>query len=386
MKSLEDHLNDQLEHRGAAPGHQRQHPGGFLRPAPEREHHPEIADLIALASYLQQAPQIQVAPDFARQLERRIIRRQAELRLQRGHKRRSLFSLLRMRPVLSGVLGVCLFFCLLSTSVLALAAQITDPASPLYALKRWEQQVQIRFSSPADQAALDLQFAQDRLQTLASLADAAHEEAYEQALADLDQQINAAASAIKSLPAGASHDHLADELVSLKRETIKTLRLLLPRLTLSECLETTNELAHVGDRVPLLTRATLTLPAHPNGRATISLFGTTIEAGAHLLVDGRAIEGSGTLHNGQITFVINWNGNQHPRSLGLLNPDSTAAQTTTITITGTSTSTSTRGASSGNQNSNGKKPSVTPTPNGHKPGVTPTPNGHKPSVTPTPHH
>jgi Domain of unknown function (DUF5667) len=381
MKPLEERLNDRLEQAGWGIGRTGQHPGGFTLPVREREHDGEVDELVALARRLQQAHQLQVAPDFARQLERRMVRRSAELQLQRGSRRRSFCSLLRARPALSAVLGICLLFCLVSTSVLALAAQVSDPTSPLYGLKRWEQHVQLQLSgSPADQATLDLQFARDRLKTLPSLADTAHARAYRRALADLDQQVNAAAAAITELPGGAQQTHLAGELARLKRDAIHVLRGLLARLALPEQLGTTNELARLGDTVPLVRQAALTLPAHPHARATISFTGLDLQPGAHLLVDGNVSEETGTLQHGQMVFVMDGNGNQHPHSLGILNPDGTATETTTITINGTGTS----GTPGGNQNGNGNKPTVTP--HGNKPPVTPTPHGNQPSATPTPHH
>jgi hypothetical protein len=381
MKPLEERLNDRLEQAEWGIGRNGQHPGSFTLPVIEREHDSEVDELVALARRLQQAHQLQVAPDFARQLERRMVRCYAEL--QRGSKRRSFFSLLRAHPALSAVLGICLLFCLLSTSVLALATQVTDPTSPFYGLKRWEQHVQLQLSgSPADQATLDLQFARDRLKTLPSLADTAYASAYRQALADLDQQVNAAAAAINELPVGAQQTQLAGELASLKLDAIHVLRGLLARIALPEQLETTNELTRLGDTVPLVRQASLTLPAHPNARATISFTGLDLQPGAHLLVDGKVIEENGTLQHGQMVFVMDWNGNQHPHSLGILNPDGTAAETTAITIKGAGTS----GTPGGNQNGNGNKPTAKPTPHGNKPPVTPTPHGNQPSATPTPHH
>jgi len=381
MKPLEERLNDRLEQAGWGSGRNGQHAGGFTLPVREREHDAEVDELVALARRLQQARPLHVAPDFARQLERRMVRRYAEL--QRGSRRRSFCSLLRARPALSAVLGICLLFCLLSTSVLALAAQVSDPTSPLYGLKCWEQHVQLQLSgSPVDQATLDLHFARDRLKTLASLADTAHARAYRQALADLDQQVNAAAAAINELPVGAQHTQLAGELARLQRDAIHVLRGLLARLALPEQLGTTNELARLGDTVPLVRQAVLTLPAHPNARATISFTGLDLQPGAHLLVDGKVIEETGTLQHGQMVFVMDWNGNQHPHSLGMLNPDGTATETTAITIKGAGT----RGTPGGNQNGTGNKPTVTPTPHGNKPPVTPTPHGNQPFATPTPHH
>ena len=379
MKPLEERLNDRLEQIRWGIGRNGQHPGGFTLPVREREQDPEVDELVALARRLQQAHQLQVAPDFARQLERRMVRRSAELQLQRGSRRRSFFSLLRARPALSAALGICLLFCLLSTSVLALAARVTDPTSPLYPLKGWEQHVQLQLSgSPVDQASLDLQFARDRLKALPPLADTAHASAYRQALADLEQRVNAAAAAINKLPVGAQQTQLAGELAGLKLDAIHVLRSLLARLALPEQLGTTNELARLGDTVPLVKQVSLTLPAHPNERATISFTGLDLQPGAHLLVDDKVIEETGTLQYGQIVFVMDWDGNQHPHNLGILNPDGTATETTTITIKAAGTP----GTPDGKQNGNGNKP----TPHGNKSPETSIPHGNQPSATPTPPH
>lgn len=376
MNSLDERLNDHLEHFVLNTGRAGHQVGGFTRPVPAQESTPEIDDLVVLAWRLQSTPQIQVTLDFTKQLERRLLRRHAELRLQ-SRKRRSLFALLRAHPALGAVLGLCVLFCLLSTSLLALAAQVSNPANPLYTLRRWEQQVQVQFSgSPADQAARNLQSAREQLNTLASQADPAHEGTYRQGLLDLDRQIDAATTAIHGLPEGSQRDQLAGELASLKSDAIHELRSLLSRLNLSERLATTGELGRLGDTVPTLTHATLILPNHSNGRATVILKGSDIQTGAQLLVNGTVTEASETVQQGQVVFVADWRGDQHPQSLGILNPDGTAAQTTTIAITD---------ATNGNQHSNGNEPSSTPTPRGNKPPVTPTPHGNKPPATSTPH-
>ncbi len=89
MKPLEERLNDRLEQAGWGSGRHGQHAVGFTLPEREREYEPEVDELVALARRLQQAHQLQVMPDFARQLERRMLRRSAELQFQRGSRRRS---------------------------------------------------------------------------------------------------------------------------------------------------------------------------------------------------------------------------------------------------------------------------------------------------------
>lgn len=370
MNPLEERLNDRIEHPTIKNG---QYPGGSLFPGPAGAQQPDTDELLSLVHHLQQNPQIQVTPDFARQLERQVLRRQTELRLRHGHRWSSLYLFFSAHRALSSFLAAFLFCCLFSTSLLALAAQVTSPGNPLYGLKHWEQQVQIQFARPEDRATLHLQLARDDLKTLSSLADANHAQAYDQTLLDLDQQIHDADATIKAMPAGPPHDRLDDDLRSLKTDMRQTLRLLLPGLTFQGRLATTSVLAGVGDTVPLLTSATVTLPAHVHGSATISLEGKNIAASARLVIDGRLIGGLGTLRHGVLTFKVNWDGNQPPQNLGILNPDGTAAQITHIAI-----KQNTPGGN-GNGNANG-------TGNGNKPTSTPTPNGNKPSSTPTPHH
>jgi len=137
--------------------------------------------------------------------------------------------------------------------MLVAAAQVSNPNNPLYAVKRWEQGVQVSLArSPESRADLDLQFARDRLSTLASLADPAHAEAYRQALADFEQQLRNASSSIGAIPAGPDHDRLSSQLATLKADARRTLRSFLPRLALAERLVTTDVLGQEGDTVPLL--------------------------------------------------------------------------------------------------------------------------------------
>ncbi|HEY1351639.1 MAG TPA: hypothetical protein VGF67_18630 [Ktedonobacteraceae bacterium] len=377
MNMLEEGLNDQLEQLVQPSERDGPQAKGFTRLAPVPEHAPQIEKLVALAWRLQRAPQVQATSDFARRLERHLLHHYAQRRLQ-DRKPWSLLLLARAHPLLRVTLGLCVLVCLLSSGVLALAARVSDPGNPLYAISLWERHMQVQFSGgPADQATLDLQLAREQLDALAGLADPAHAGAYRQALHTLDQQIHLAATAIDELAAGAQQDHLTGRLAVLKSDAVGLLHHLLPRLALPERLATTGELGNLGETVPLLARARLLLPPHPNGQATVSLSGSDLQAGAHLLVNGVVEDARGTFQQGQMVFVVAWQGTQHPRSLGILNPDDTAAQTTAITIAG---------PANGNPTGKGNQPTGTPTPHNNKPPVTPTPHGNQPTGTPTPHH
>jgi len=322
---LSERVNERLVERMAHSWNGVQHTSGY---------DPEVDQLVALAHRLQSASPLQVRPDFARQLERRLLVRNAELRQQRTTRGWSFPRLLQAHPVVGAIIGLCILLLLAGTGTLVAAAQATDPASPLYILKRWEQHVQVSLSapSPESQAELNLQTARDRLHTLAGLAIPAHAQNYRQALVDLDQHINTATQAINALPLGSSQRQLVSELATLKADARHTLRSFLPQLALTERLATTAELDRLGDSVPALKSVEIDLPSHPNGQATISITGTGIQAGAELLIDGRLVEVSGSLQNGVYMFVVNWRGDQHPQRIGVLNPDGTAVQTAAIML------------------------------------------------------
>jgi len=375
MNMLEERLNDQLEQIVQRARRNEQQISGLPGPAPSVEHTSQIEELIALARRLQRTPQVQASPDFVRRLELRLRLRNAELRLQDRH-RRSPLLLLQARPLLSALLGLCVLVCLLSASVLVLAAH-TDPGSPLYALSLWERHMQVQLSgSLVDQATLDLQLAREQLAALPGLVGPTHTEAYHQTLYDLDQQVRAASTAIDGLPAGSAQERLVEELAGLKADAIHMLRGLLSRLALPERLVTTGELGQLGDTIPLLTHARILLPAHPNGQATISLQGSDLQANAQLLVNSVPVDARVIVQAGQLVFQVAWKGELHPRILGILNPDGTAVQTTAIAIIG---------SSNGNPNGKGNQPASTPTPHGNKPPMTPTPHGNPPQATPTAH-
>lgn len=331
MKPLPERLNDRLEQREARSSYGEGAPDWLLSPVPSQD--PEADELVALALRLQSAPPLQVDPDFAWQLEQRILTHNTVLRLEQPVRGWSFRRRMRAHPVFRVALSLCLLLLLLGTGVLVAAAQVTNPNNPLYAVKRWEQQVSLANSSEY-QAEATLQFARDQLKTLINLAGTANTDTYRAALVELDQRISTAARVINAFPAGAAHERLASELAALKADARRTLRGLLSQLALSERLTTTGELGDLGDTVPRLVSVEVILPQHPNRQAIISISGDDIQPGAQLLVDSGLVEATGSLQNGRYVFVANWAGKQHSYSIGILNPDGTAAQTTTITLNG----------------------------------------------------
>jgi hypothetical protein len=367
MKPLPERLNDRLERQNARFSKGEESPDGLLSPPAQTSHiDPEVDELIDLAHRFQSASPLEVDPDFARKLEQRVLMHNAALRLQQFRRRRSYPRLWGAHPFFGVALSLCILLFLLATGVLVVAAQVSNPDNPLYAVKRLEQHVQVSLdNSSENRVEMDLQSARDRLNTLAQLVNSA--EAYNQALADLDQQIRMASKAINALPAGRHHDRLVGELATLEADARRTLRRLLPQLALPERLLTTSELSYLGDNVPRLKSVEIALPAHPNGRTTISISGEGIQSGAQLLVDDRLGVVQGSFHNGLYVFITDWVDNRRPHGIGILNPDGTAAQTSVITLK----TSDEHGNGNGNSNSGG---------NGNGNG------GGKPSGSPTPHH
>ncbi len=348
MKPLPERLNDEIDRQLAvwqsADESADLPPVAYQPPTSD----PQVAELAILAWQLQSARELQVDPNFARRLEDRMLAQNAALHRDRPARqwwfwRRPLRASLGLRVALS----LCLLLVLLSGGVLVAAAQVANPDNPLYAIKRWEQQVRVSLAGSAmDRAELDLQLARDQLNNLANLGDAAHAQAYRQALREFSRQFDTAAQSINALPSGPDRSRLSSDLTVLRAEARRTLRGLLVRLALPERLVTTDELAHLGDSVPHLDQVQVTLPSRPNGQAVISISGEGFQSGAQLLIDGRPVAATGSLHNGLYLFTVNWTGNQHPHTIGIVNPDGTAAQTTRLIL-------KTSNDKGGNGNSNG---------------------------------
>lgn len=330
MRPLPDRLNDRLEQQITFWRNAEQQ--GQLLDALGDD--PEVDELIKLADHLQSAPSLEASPVFARHLEQRLLLRNAQL-----EQKRSAVSWWNWLPLLAWqprrallIASITLLCLLLGTGVLAVA-QASGPTSPLYVVKSWEQDVQISLAhSPLDRAEVSRQIVLDRLHSLAGLTTPSNTAAYYQDLADIDQQIDTIVQIINTLPAGADRDRLTDELAQTRIEMRSTLRGLLPLLTIDERLQTTDRLAQLGDTVPHLQSVFMVLSFHPQEQAMISVTGSDLSSGARLFVDNRIMTNAGSLQNGVYVFVVSWQNTQSPHTIGILNPDGTAAQTNAITL------------------------------------------------------
>src|SRR5260370_42460835 len=129
MKPLPERLNERLEQHNARSSYGEGAPDWLLSPVHAPSQDPEADELVALALRLQSAPPLQVDPDYAWQLEQRILTRNAALHLSQPVRDWSFPRLLRAHPVFRVAPSLCLLLLLLAHGVLVPAVQATNPAS-----------------------------------------------------------------------------------------------------------------------------------------------------------------------------------------------------------------------------------------------------------------
>jgi hypothetical protein len=326
MKSLPERLDEQLE-REIRPGNGRRPFAGGLFTNPLASD-PEVDELIVIARQLGRASQLRADSRFVGELERRL-RRQALIAQSPPRGRRLFWPHWRMHPALA-TLAICLLVITCSTTVLTLAAQDPAPGSPFYGFRQLEQHVQYSLaSSPNAQADLDLQFAREHLDNLASDLRQHQLSAYAQDLSGFDQQFTAASTAIATLPSGSDRQQLNSQLAALQNDARLMLYGFLHQLDLATGLSTTTELGQLGLTIPRITSAQVQISSW---QALIALTGSNLQDGAELVVNDHLTQAISSQEGDQLIFTLFGMGNQHFQSLGLLNPNGTVAQTTMISV------------------------------------------------------
>lgn len=286
----------------------------------------EIESLMTLAHSLQRAAPLQVDEHFADLLEKRLRvsaaqRAWAAQQTQRRRTRARRPRIASKRRGIMAVFAACACVGLLVLSAGGIALLVKSPHVPQRPVASTVQQVK-----QTDQAAHAL------LRTLNSLADPTHAQDYRKALINLDQQVVACAREVATVPSGSGWEEAMQELTELKADARGALYRLLVNLAFPERVLTTTELGKLGASVPVVSSAVFTL-VPGKGQALILFHGSGISSGAHALVDGQEITGSGVTEAGGYEMTIPWSGTQPIlHVLGVLNGDNTAAQTTSCTF------------------------------------------------------
>jgi hypothetical protein len=234
------------------------------------------------------------------------------------------------------------------------AAQAAGPDSPLYGVHRWQEGIQAQFSqSQADRTSLHLQFANEALLALNSAVQSGDGAAYSTALATLRSETAAAVMALAGVPPGADHDALSTRLDDLRQRTRDDLGAALPHLGWSSRLSTTAALADLGVMVPHITTVTVTRvesDSHASSDSSsesssggdggrdsqghgwqIVVTGSGFAPGALVVVDGQPVGTPVSASGMQLVALVSDDVGARAQSVGVLNPDDTAAATSAIT-------------------------------------------------------
>jgi hypothetical protein len=214
------------------------------------------------------------------------------------------------------------------------AAALAGPGSPLYGLHKWEQNLQANFTgSAADRTQLHISNAQDALFALNS-AVTNHQTGttYDDTLATFRDEVRAAATNLDDVPAGGEHDTLAAQLDQIHAKGIADLHTALPLLSWPQRIETTGVLSEIGDQALTVTQANMVYSEHGQHLWTITVSGSGFQPGAVLLMNGQPVNATITVTPTKLVAQMPSDDSApRPGSIGVGNPDNTAAVTTSIT-------------------------------------------------------
>ncbi len=367
----------------------------------------ELAPLMDAAARLEPLWTAQPDARFAQALQARILAKASERRRDmlapvpastaRSEEagRRVPPALAHGRALLRPALVAAVALIALSIGTLTAAAH-AGPGNPLFLLHRLEQSVQVAAAGDnSDRARLHMQYAR---QWLAAVHDAAATHAgdptYSSALQALRDEDTAAAQDIAQVPAGSDRDALNAELASLHGDERNTLRDALAGIGWPDRVSTTSALGALGVTVPRVVNAKAVVE---DGSWNISIEGSGFQPGAVLLVNGQPVGSAISSNDNELEARLPVDAFPGaPQSLGVGNPDGTAASTTNIHLPGrpgagaTGTPHEHDGNGTPEPNNGDHNPQGTATPTGdHEgkstPGPTPTYSGEGGGApTPTP--
>jgi hypothetical protein len=265
---------------------------------------------------------------------------------------------------------------------------LAPPGSPLFGLHRAEQS--IRAAAAGDGGAktqLHLQFAR---QWLTAVHDTAKQggggDTYLSALQALREEDGAAAAALAAMPSGAERQALGGQLTHLRAEESATLGTALATIGWPARIPTTQALDALGVTVLRITSAKL----DAKGESWhITITGSGFQPGAVLLVDGQAVTAETQVSATQFDArVPRAHERVMPQTLGVGNPDGTAAASAVTLVSG-SGGPDEQGTPGSDENKPGA--SATATAGGDHESSTPSPgsddHSHEtPTPSPTPQH
>jgi hypothetical protein len=305
--------------------------GALLRPAGEDV----LNARLDAADALLHLREIEVPADFADELEVRLRQR---IRSLNGSAQHLPFvprptSRETRAPRMMGRAWVTALT-LVATLVLACvgafsAAASSRPGDLFYGLKQAGQGVSLILATdPQGKTQVTLSHLQSAVADLSAEVNSGYSDDHVlQALAVVSAKTNESKAAVDALPAGPDRDAAQQALASALADEDQTLRQLLPKLDWPLRVAFTIQLGALGDGVPTITQ--VTVKHQSNSTFTVTITGSNFTPQTQVLLNSQ-LKGTITSQNStQLVVLYYWAGERH--SIGVLNPDGTAAQATLTT-------------------------------------------------------
>jgi hypothetical protein len=245
----------------------------------------------------------------------------------------SMGALLRLRRVWVASLAATLLIAL--GAGLLLAAACAPPASPLYAIRQAEQSISVQVAaSKSDEVEVHVTHAG---QALAELTDAVfrHDlERYRAALSTLVGEDKAALAAATAVPAGDQRTQLVAQVTTLRAREVNGLRAALPALGWHDRISTTSFLAGLDVSAPSVMNADIIEAEMVKGSKNVwqvTVTGHGFQLGAILLVNGSQRDAVVSVTDNVLIADVSDGPILGSASVGVGNPDNTAANALRVT-------------------------------------------------------
>jgi hypothetical protein len=313
----------------------------------------ESASALAVGERIAAGQAIVPSPDFAQTLKARFLERAERMQSDQSAAApvapvappptnpnrparlvgaRYVRDVLRSRRVQVATLAATLLIAM--GAGLLLAAMSAPPASPLYPIRRLGQSIRVEVATnKADAAQLHVTYAD---QALAALTDAAQNhdvEGYRAALATLVEEDSAAATAATTIPPGDQRAQVEAAVAHLRTREVAGLRAALPALGWHDRITTTSALASIGADTLSITNAEVSKAVKGKGSQhlwQVTVVGHGFQPGAVLLISEIPRGVIVSVTNDLLIAQVEDGPIQGNASIGVGNPDNTAASTNHI--------------------------------------------------------
>ncbi|MBE3561036.1 MAG: hypothetical protein IMW89_17700 [Ktedonobacteraceae bacterium] len=291
---------------------------------------------IAAAEALARLNQVEIPSVVAQRIEDRVRARIQTLHAQRVTQRRGSQrgmigsgSFFRRRWILA--LSVIMVIVLLLFAFLGVTSVAASslPGDPLYRIKQFEQQVALALAhDETSRASLQITQLHGALNDLVSVVNNKRSDAaITAALNVVAQNTEASQQAVKNLPASQQHAVQVQLAGALSKERA-VLHRLLPQLDWPQRLAFTHQLGVIGESIPVIEHVTSV--ARTEHTITLNITGKNFAPGVRPVIDGVQRGSIVQSNTTNVQVVINsseFSGEEeHSHTIGVLNPDGTAAQ------------------------------------------------------------